>query len=113
MSVDMSFGRRWLYLLAGLALALGSACSHHVQLKFPQTEKAAGPGYVCSATSTSEARCSDATVIDPAQQNASGTTFVILPTQCAGQVHQVTIQDADSDEPKVHVLCAAQENPLQ
>ena len=100
-------------VLAGTVLVLATACSHQVQLKFPESEKAAGPGYVCSATTHSEAKCTDATEIDPSQQNQSGTAFVILPPQCEGHFHQVTIEKADSSEPKVHVLCAAQENPLQ
>lgn len=92
-----------------LLLLFASACAHHVQLKVPETERAAGPGYECS----SKAGCSDATVVDPSQQNASGTAFVKLPAQCQGKFHQITIQDADSDEPKVHVLCAAQENVIE
>jgi hypothetical protein len=99
-------------LTAGLLL-FAAACAHHVQLKVPETERAAGPGYVCSATTHSEAKCKDATEVDPAQQNQSGTAFVILPPQCEGRFHQVTIEDADSSEPTVHVLCAAQENVLQ
>jgi len=110
---DVTRTSLWRPALAASVLLLASACSHQVQLKFPETEKAAGPGYVCSATTHSEAKCTDATEIDPSQQNQSGTAFVILPPQCEGHFHQLTIEDADSSEPKVHVLCATQENVLQ
>lgn len=92
-----------------LLLPLTSGCAHHVLLKAPETEKAAGPGYECLP----KTGCTDATVVDPSQQNASGTAFVDLPAQCQGKFHQITIKDADSDEPKVHVLCAAQENVIE
>lgn len=84
------------------------ACSRHVQLKFPESER--GDAFVCSATKSSEARCNRVDTIDPALQNRSGTSFVILPRECKGSFNQITVQNSHASEPTAHVICAPLEN---
>jgi|GEM_PF-2544460 len=102
--------QRW----AGFALmVLGVAgCSpQHVQLKFPDTSP--GEQFVCSAAKSGEQRCTPRTDLDPAADNRHGTVFVIMPRECRGSFHEITIHDAGSSEPKVNVKCAPLENVVQ
>ena len=59
------------------------------------------------------AQCQPATEDVPSDLNPHGTSFVKLPRQCQGRVHQIVILDADSDDPKVDVTCAPIEEPIQ
>jgi hypothetical protein len=76
-------------------------------MAMPQTET--GPRYVCRG----EGKCSPATTDVPSDLNPSGTTYVTLPEQCKGRIHQIVVLDADSSEPKVDVTCAAPDDPIE
>ena len=93
--------------ILALALISLSACSHHLRMQSPDT--AAGSRYTCSPG----AQCTPATEDVPAELNKRGTQFVALPKQCQGHIHQIVIQDADSDNPKIDVTCAPIEEPIQ
>jgi hypothetical protein len=88
-----------------------AGCARHVQLKFPESE--IGDAYICYKTTESTSNCHRADKIDPSDQNRRGTSFVILPTECQGHFNQITIQDANSSNPTVHVICAPLENVVQ
>jgi hypothetical protein len=90
----------------GLLLVVSSlGCARHVRLTTPDTDPAAR--YVCG-----EGGCQPADVDVPSERNPSGTTFINLPRQCAGRIHQILIVDADSSDPKVDVTCAPAEEPI-
>ncbi len=90
-----------------VTLLLCAACSHHVRLQSPDT--APGSRYACKVN----AECKPATEDVPSELNPRGTSFVTLPRECRGHIHQIVILDADSDEPKVDVTCAPIEEPIQ
>ena len=91
-----------------IALLGSTACTHTVQLRFP--ESTPGDAYVCETVERSEEKCHLATTIDRAANNPAGTVFVILPKECHGQFNQITIHDAGSSSPTSHVICSPLEN---
>ena len=99
-------GPRMPGLALGLVLLGSVACTHQLRLSTPDTDP--GARYVC--TSTGECRAADTDV--PAEDNPSNTTFVTLPGQCGGRVHQILIIDAGSSNPEVRVTCAPAEEAI-
>jgi hypothetical protein len=94
-------------LVQGLLLVLvAEGCARHVRLTTPDTDP--GARYVCRG----EGVCQPADVDVPSERNPSGTTFITLPRQCAGKIHQILVIDAGSSEPKVDVTCAPAEEPI-
>jgi hypothetical protein len=91
-----------------LAALLGACSGRQVLLVSPDTT--AGPRYTCAPGEGGV--CQPATVDVPEELNASGTVFVILPRECQGRVHRITVIDAGSSTPKVDVACAPKEEPL-
>ena len=82
---------------AGFALMVSgiTGCAQrHVQLKFPDTSP--GEQFVCSEAKSREQSCTARTALDPAADNRHGTVFVIMPRECRGSFHEVTIHDAGS-----------------
>jgi len=98
--------------LIGLATLAGAgvvaACSHHVRLVMPDTTSSSK--YVCPI-GTAPA-CTPDPVDVPEDNSRSGTTFVRLPRQCQGRISEILVVDADTSEPKIHVTCAAHEEPV-
>src|SRR5262245_57892546 len=94
-----------------IALLLVGCGARHVQLKFPDATP--GEEYTCHPTTSQVETCSPATKIDPAQNNQARTVFVILPRECKGHFHEITVHDSGSSEPVVDVKCAPLENPIQ
>jgi hypothetical protein len=102
------------HLLCGtvcLVCALAGCATHHVGLKFPDATP--GEEYTCHVTTSQVENCSPATKIDPAANNQAHTVFVILPRECKGHFHEVTIHDSGSSEPTVDVKCAPLENHIE
>ncbi len=93
-------------VLIAVVASVAAGCARHVRLESPDTS--AGARYTC----TGKAPCEPATSDVPSQLNPSGTTFVTLPRQCRGRIHRIVISDADSNEPKVDVTCAPEDEPI-
>ena len=99
-------------LACALGLLVGTGCcTRHVQLEFPDSSK--GAEYSCVPTPGGSITCQPATVVDPAQQNQSHTTFFILPKECRGSFNQITIHDSGSSHPSLDVLCSPVEGKVQ
>ena len=98
-------------LLPGLLLVAAGCAERHVQLKFP--DGTPGEQYTCRSTTSQVENCTPATKIDPAANNKAHTVFVILPRECKGRFHEVTIHDSGSSEPTVDVRCAPLENHIE
>ncbi len=96
------------WTFANATIALACACSHHVRLQAPDTSP--GARYSCDKKSD---HCQPATQDVPSDLNPHGVSFVKLPRQCQGHIHQIVILDADSDDPKVDVTCAPIEQPIE
>jgi hypothetical protein len=92
-----------LIVCAGL---LTGCPSRHVRL----VNRATTPGarYTCGAAG----ECKPATVNVPSELNQSGTTFVVLPRQCSGRIHQIVVLEAQSGKPEIDVTCAPLEEPI-
>lgn len=92
-----------------VALVVGAVpnwgCARHLRLESPDTS--AGARYTCTSRS-----CEPATTDVPSKLNPSGTTFVVLPRQCLGRIHRIVVFDADSDQPKLDVTCAPDDEPI-
>jgi hypothetical protein len=102
--------RRSLFRCGTLALpfVLLSACTaSHVQIKFHQLTR--GDQYQCEPTDKAE-KCTFIGPVEPATEQKAGTTYFIAPEGCDGSFSQITIEDADSSSPKMHVVCSPVEN---
>jgi hypothetical protein len=93
-----------------LVCAGATACERHVQLKFPNSGR--GEEFVCHPTTSQKENCEPRTNLNPADDNKANTAFVILPSACQGQFHEITIHDSGSSEPSVNVKCAPLENKI-
>jgi hypothetical protein len=91
-----------------LPFVLLSACgASHVQIKFHQLTR--GDQYQCASTDKEE-KCTLIPPVDPATEQRAGTTYFIAPAGCDGSFSQITIEDAGSSSPKMHVVCSPVEN---
>lgn len=97
------------YRLGALALLWMSGCagSQHVQIKFHQLTR--GDQYRCTPA-TKDETCTMIPPVEPASEQKAGTTYFIAPSGCDGSFSQITIEDADSSSPKMHVVCSPVEN---
>src|SRR2546430_12940750 len=93
-------------LMRGVALLMAIGCSHHVRLAMPKTS--IGAQYSCT-----KGGCVPATVVDPAARNPMNTVFIVLPKECNGRLNEAFIENANSDDPKVTVLCATPDTPIE
>jgi hypothetical protein len=84
-------------------LVLTAGCARNVLLLQP-VDSGSTTTWVCSGTS-----CQQDTTTNPAQFNQSNTTRVAFPPDCHQLIHAVLIQDAQSSEPKIVIVCAAPE----
>ena len=98
-------GYPWALLFFGVM-----ACERHVQLKFPNSGR--GEEFTCRPTTSQVENCKPRTNLNPADDNKANTAFVILPSACQGQFHEITIHDSGSSEPSVNVKCAPLENKI-
>ena len=96
-----------LRVFAALALVfVAEGCAHHVRLQIPGTSPSTR--FSCTQAGGCVALQND----NPADINQSGTAFVNLPTQCQGRFNDITVLDADSDDPQVIVTCATPDAPI-
>jgi hypothetical protein len=99
---------RALVVVSLVALA-ASACEHHVQLLFPNAAANNGLEFDCTVDAK---QCGESKVHDPGGENRAGTAHIILPPECNGQFHLITIHDSGSSAPVAHVVCAPLENKI-
>ena len=96
-------------VLLCLALAL-SACQRHVKLLFPNAAANNGLEFDCAATDGPK-QCIESKNHDPRGENRAGTVHIIVPPECNGHFHEITIHDSGSSSPVAHVACAPPEAP--
>ena len=82
-----------------------SGCHQHLRLAVPGTT--AGERFDCSKD---KKPCEPAKSDVPGTENPIFTRQVVLPAECKGLIHEVSIRYADTDDPQLVVICAPKEN---
>lgn len=96
--------------LALVPLALLSACASgpsQIQIKFPSSD-GRNKNFECITTEQEKAagksRCWSRKERTPAQENKGGTLHFI-PPDCKGGFDIITVENVDSDNPRMFVVC--------